>query len=281
MDINVKFWDVKELSVEERYWHYSFLGKSTAIDLLEHFDRALEKIDLTKLIQVFMDGPSVTWSFYGKLVRKLEEAGLSALINIGSCNLHIIHGAFKTGTKATRWNIKETLKASFQLLHDTPARRADYHKLPGSTLFPKFFCGTRWVEDKEVADRLIDIWTCMVKLVEYYEGLYKSKRPSCKSYTDVKAATHDILTVEKLQGFSYIASLLLPTLLINQKDCPLLPFLFQDLKNMVKVLLSIIVKPTILEEKKKAAVMLKIELSDENNLVCADDILLDLLLSKN
>ena len=33
---------------------------------------------------------------------------------------------------------------------------------------------------------------------------------------------------------------------------------------MVKVLLSIIVKPTILEEKRKAAVMLKIELSDEN-----------------
>ena len=84
----------------------------------------------------------------------------------------------------------------------------------------------------------------MVKLVEYYEGLYKSKRPSCKRYMGVKAA-----------------SLLLPTLLIYQKDCPLLPFLFQDLKNMVKGLLSIIVKPTILEEKKKAAVMLKIESS--------------------
>ena len=67
---------------------------------------------------------------------------------------------------------------------------------------------------------------------------------------DVKAAIHDILTVAKLQGFSYIVELL-PTLLIYQKDCPLLPFLFQDLKNMVKVLLSIIVKPTILEEKKK------------------------------
>ena len=55
MDINVKFWDVKELRVEERYWHSSFLWKSLAIDLLEHFDRALEKIDLTKLIQVSMD----------------------------------------------------------------------------------------------------------------------------------------------------------------------------------------------------------------------------------
>ena len=36
---------------------------------------------------------------------KREEDELPALINIGSCGLHVIHGAFKTGVEATNWNV--------------------------------------------------------------------------------------------------------------------------------------------------------------------------------
>lgn len=55
-------------------------------------------------------------------------------------------------------------------------RKADYHKLTDSNLFLKFFCVTQWVEDKEVADRLIDLRSCI----------------------NARAATEDEYTVEKL-----------------------------------------------------------------------------------
>ena len=63
--------------------------------------------------------------------------------NIGSCGLHIIHGTFQTGAATTCWNIKGTLKAIYKLLHDSPARCADYISVAGSTLFPFLFCATR------------------------------------------------------------------------------------------------------------------------------------------
>ena len=75
------------------------------------------------------------------------------LINICICGLHIIHGAFQTGATTTCWNIKGTLKAICKLLHDSPARSADYISVRGHTLFPFSFCATRWVEDKKIADR--------------------------------------------------------------------------------------------------------------------------------
>ena len=92
-------------------------------------------IDLSKIIQVSMDGPSVNWKFYDELVKQRQEMELHQLINIGSCGLHIIHSAFKTGVEKTDWCIKNTLKGSFQIMHDTPARRSDYPSITGSDIF--------------------------------------------------------------------------------------------------------------------------------------------------
>ena len=80
---------------------------------------------------------------------------LHQLINIGSCGLHIIYDSFKTGIEVTDWNIEATAKGSFLILHDSPARRAEYIRVSESNIFPLFFCATTWVEDKKVAERLL------------------------------------------------------------------------------------------------------------------------------
>ena len=93
-----------------------------------------------------------------KLNSAQDKNELSGSIDIGSCDLHIVHGAFKTGVESTNWNVKHTLKGSIHLLHDAPSRRAIYAN-HGRVQYPRFFCWTRWVEDKLVADLLVDIWS--------------------------------------------------------------------------------------------------------------------------
>ena len=139
MDIVLWFWNHEEEKVDVRYWDSRFLGLAAHKDLLEHFNSALEEIDLSKSIQVSMDGSSVNWRFYNEVVKQRQEMELHQLINIGSCVLHIIHSAFKTGVEKADWCIKNTLKGSFQILHDTPARRSDYSSITGSDIFPLFF----------------------------------------------------------------------------------------------------------------------------------------------
>ena len=74
-----------------------------------------------------MDDPLVNLKFLQGLVKHREELEIEEkMIDIGTCELHVVHGAFKCGIERTDWNIKETLKGSHQLLHDTPARRVDY-----------------------------------------------------------------------------------------------------------------------------------------------------------
>ena len=70
------------------------------------------------MFQVLMDGPVVNLKFLKKLQKDRLENEQHELINIGSCGLHTIHGAFKTGAESTSWNIRKILYGSYQTLHD-------------------------------------------------------------------------------------------------------------------------------------------------------------------
>ena len=123
------------------------------------------------------------------------------MIDIGTYGLHVVIVAFKCGIESAAWNIKETLKGSHQLLHDTLDRRADL-----IFRLPAIFCATKWIEDKRVSDWLLCIWP-NIKIINFWKSLPKRKQPSSKSFKNVKIAVEDVLTPAKLSFFSYVASL--------------------------------------------------------------------------
>ena len=223
MDLLVRYWNEEKMQVQVRYWDSAFLGHSTSHDLLNHFNEKICDLNLSKVLQVSMDGPSVNMKFHQNLQSYREEFELPKLIEIGSCSLHIIYGAFKTGVESIDWEIKKTFKGCFVLFHDSPARRSDYTSITGSSVFPLSFCATRWVEDKKVAEKLISIWPCIVKVVNHWENLPKIKRPSCKSYEYVVKAVKNQLSLARFHFFSYVASLFEPFLKLYQTDAPMVP----------------------------------------------------------
>ena len=62
-----------------------------------------------------MDGPNVNWTFHDTLAefRREENPDCPCLIVIGSCGLHVVHGAYQTGLKATDWEQDKNLKAAY------------------------------------------------------------------------------------------------------------------------------------------------------------------------
>ena len=121
------------------------------------------------MLQVSVDGPSTNWAFLDLLTSDREAEELPKLVNIGSCELHIVHGAFKTGFESVDWAVKNTLKGFYNLFHDSPVRRDDYVSVSSSDIFPLSFCATRWIEDQIVADRLLSIWDNVVKVIRFWE----------------------------------------------------------------------------------------------------------------
>ena len=67
-----------------------------------------------------MDGPSVNPKFLQKVQDDRVENEQPASIDIGSCGLHTVHGAFKCGAQSTGWKLKGILSGSYQFFTILP-----------------------------------------------------------------------------------------------------------------------------------------------------------------
>ena len=92
-------------------------------------------------------------------------------------------GAFRSGVIKTKWGIDPVLKALHNLFDESPAKREDYIKVTGSEMFALPFCGHRWIEDKKVAERALQIWPHIITYI--CETLKKSKSqiPTSSSFS--------------------------------------------------------------------------------------------------
>ena len=78
---------------------------------------------MEKMVQVSMDGPSVNWKLYDSIVEERNQNDdYPALIDIGSCSLHVVHGAFRSGVQKTKWGIDGVLRAMHNLFDESPAK---------------------------------------------------------------------------------------------------------------------------------------------------------------
>ncbi|KAH8019423.1 hypothetical protein HPB51_019396 [Rhipicephalus microplus] len=105
MDVLIRYWDAADDSVKTRYLTSCFMGHTCADDLASAFPQAVEEIKGSKILQVSMDGPNVNFKFLQSLKEELRESDESHILDIGSCGLHAINGAYKAGHVASAWDL--------------------------------------------------------------------------------------------------------------------------------------------------------------------------------
>lgn len=227
MDVLIRFYDETKHEVTTHYLTSAFLSTASAIDILNAFKASLNSvpIPLSKILQVSMDGPNVNWSFMEKLTSEMaiDTDNGPAILNMGSCGLHVIHGAFQTGHCTGKWNVNQILNCAYYAFADSPARRASFTCITGSQTFPLKFCRTRWVENSRVASRFLEQLTYIKKFIE----TYKTSKNASHSLKVLREAVDDPLLRAKLTFFVSMASEVEPFLIRFQSSTPLAPFLFE------------------------------------------------------
>ncbi|KAL6457747.1 hypothetical protein MHYP_G00329770 [Metynnis hypsauchen] len=184
-----------------------------------------------------MDGPNVNWKLMDLLQHDhAEKYGGAQLVSVGSCGLHTLHNAFRAGF--SMWHVDKILKAMHTLFHNVLARREDYVQVTKSILFPKPFCGHRWLENLPVVERALAVWPC---LILYVDAVLKKQLPNPKtaSFDTIEAALKDPLIIAKMHFFMTVARTFHPFMKKYQTDEPVMPFLGKDLAELIKSLLDI------------------------------------------
>jgi hypothetical protein len=267
MDFAIRFWDSQNQLIVNRYLGSQFLGHATAIDLLKHFQSGTSKLNTKKITQISMDGPNVNLKFHRDFVseRNALEPEIPSIIEIGSCGLHVVLGAFGTIFESTGWKLDSILKSLYYLFNESPARKADYTEITKSKTFPLQFCGTRWVEDVMVAKRAVLCWPNVTKYIVHVSSLPKNKIPKCSSYKIVLDAVADPTILAKLQVFIVVADQLHPFLELFQCDKPMVPFLAQEVSKLMKSIMEIFIKKSLLPDNMSMTSILNVDVVDKKN----------------
>ena len=127
---------------------------------------------------------------------------------------------------------------------------------------PSFF---RWVEDKQVAERLLEIWPNILKINSFWQKLLELKKPNSKSFLNLQSASNDLFIPAKLSFFSFVAGILQPFLVKYQTDDPMVPYLYNDVFNISKKIMNLIVKPDIMIKCISDAELKNVNLSSKDN----------------
>ena len=134
------------------------------------------------------------------------------------------------------------------------------------TLWKCIFQHFMWVEHQKFSDGIVAIWLSVIKIMDHWMPLPRSKQPKCKSYEVVKGAIKDPFPVVTLIFFSFIAGHLKPYLTIYQSQKPLIPFLYDNLKSLHKELLGLTIKSEFLGKcNDDCKELLKIDLRDRES----------------
>lgn len=162
------------------------------------FQECTKELNLRNMISLSMDGPAVNWKFVNLLQQEhgVQFGGVQLAV-VGSCGLHTLHNAFKSGFEV--WQVQKVLKSLHYLFHNAPARREDFTST-SSTTFPLPFCGHRWLENLPTVQRALEIWPSIEKFVDQVKAK-KVTNPGTLSYDTLSEAQQDPLLQAKLHFF--------------------------------------------------------------------------------
>lgn len=272
LDVVANFWDDESDIISTKYVTSLFLEKSTALDVLDSFLGFVntENLSLDNLVQLSTDGPNVNLKLLFDLHSHMKStlSSKKQILDVGTCSLHIINGAYKTAHKSVTWNLNQFLRAIYRLFKNFPSRRGIYKQITGSSVFPKKFCAIRWIENSSVIERSIAMLSHLKKYVSEIE-----KPPETQNFEIVKQILNTDCTLAAKLNFSSMIALELEDFLTRfQRNAPLLPFLHQEVFSLMRSIASKFIKNSVMDKMTTGAKLCSLDLNCDSNFKSLDNI---------
>lgn len=231
LDVIVRFYSDTDKNLNTEYFTSIFLEECTSEKLCLAIIDGLQELEVNilNMIQLSLDGPNVNLKLFRDLRKQLTLTGKSKLLDTGTCTLHIVNGAYKTGHSKAKWLVNDFLRNIYYFFYKFPSRRAAYKKFGKSEVFPKKFCAVRWLENIDCLKRAVE---CIEPLKLYVAGVQK-KPPDSTVFHKMKNGLTDKFLRAKIFFMISIAEELQSFLTVFQSNSPLFPFLYREIMRLI------------------------------------------------
>lgn len=169
LQIRILYWSSSHEEVCVRHLQTYFVQHAKATDIVSHLHKAISdcKLDINYLLMIGSDGPNVNKKVKSLLNTELMLTRKTGLMDIGTCNLHVINNAFLKAIEKFGVNIVDLLTSVHYFFKDKPSRIADYQYCQKKKEVPKHsfikHVPSRWLTLHPAAARLLEQWPAVLE----------------------------------------------------------------------------------------------------------------------
>lgn len=255
LQIRLRFWSGEENCIVNRHLETYYIEKADGNTLFSYLQKAIESNDLTydKVLTLGCDGPKVNHKVARLFEENLAKLKLKRLLNIGTCNLHIAHNAYLKGIDCFDLDASDFVVKVYYYFHKRDLRCEEFRVIQKELNLPLhvfvMHCNTRWLTLGSAAERMLEQ---LPALSEYFLRHIPKKYPKTlnnQKYLDIREYLKNPTLKANMQFIVYSAKIFTSEFtLLFQKEEPLIHVLYSQLRKLILLLLSNVVKPDIFEE---------------------------------
>ncbi|KAL4121783.1 hypothetical protein QTP88_014224 [Uroleucon formosanum] len=233
-----------------------FIGKATGDILADNLLNALKNADLplTKLLMLTRDGPNVNKKVQSIINEVVQKKRGTSLLDIGSCNLHIVHNAFRKGLETFGADVRDMLITVNSFFDGWPSRQEAFLDAQIKVNVPQHcfvkHITFRWFTLSTATKRLQEKWPALEQF--FLRDIPKSATPNKKKIVQTaqfKSISNHLKNSFMRAEVAFViesAAILERFLIIFQKDEPLIHILFEEVIELTATVLGRVCKPDVL-----------------------------------
>ena len=131
MDVLVRYFSETDGEVKVRFLKALTFRHAKAETVATELYKTVQDLGLPlkHLLSISCDGPNVNKAIKSKLNAKLQDNFKQKLVDTGSCQLHVVHNAFRRGVQAFGEEVENLCIDLFYFFKLSPSRREDFAEI--------------------------------------------------------------------------------------------------------------------------------------------------------
>lgn len=254
MQIKILYWSKSKNEICARHLQTFYIQHAKAEDLLDKLNAVIinYKLNNRNLISLSSDGPNVNKKVFRLLNMELISLRNSGLIDIGTCNLHVVNNAFLAGLQEFGESVADLAVAIKYFFKDKPSRQKDYEDCQTKLRIPhnRFIkhVASRWLTLEVAASRLLEQWPAILEYFLKYIPMKAEHIEKTNTYKTIKNILNKQTIKAEIMFVIESSKLFCNFSKKFQRSVPLVHILYDELKYLIICIMIRFCKPTVVEK---------------------------------
>ncbi|CAM4913675.1 unnamed protein product [Rotaria socialis] len=251
LDSYFRYWSSQKGLVVTRYYRTILLGHAQANVVVDGILGAFRTdcIGISKLLMLSRDNPNANKTVEKTINDAMKKVN-AELLNVGTCNLHVIHNVFNAGTTETNWHVENFCMNIWSWFQKSLARQEDFENITNElndaiekTIL--YFSSKRWVLLGKVIDRVLKQYHMFREYFLVYLPSKQQKQIQSNSrYDNVKEVLMSNISKIRLNFILFLCQSIFDRFLTwFQKEEPLVHLLYNALCDLYRTVLLSFLSP--------------------------------------